>query len=299
MSKGEAFEIAVRNFLENTLPKMDFLVKKVRRQKSGTQNGFDIRVELLTEDDIKHNLFFECKDYTVQLQMKELLGKVFECNGSTYKVDCFIGISPKQQISNIDDNTIQKAEKSFGFPIEIWDTDNNVAEFFSLDKEIYKEIYGSEPNKVDEDEILHKWKRIINEIISRKVTLNPSQGLTGDAKQGAKKAPIQHRILRMLRPYGSGRLKIRIRELKQFGILDPQPIVLPTFYKKFGYKKGDKIQLTHNDNSIFGHIVGFIEDKDFFTFPPKIVSELGLEQRTIYRLDYYNKHNEIELYEAI
>lgn len=77
-SKGSEFEKVCQSFFSKGFEEIGFLVLSFRRQWSGTQNGFDIRINFLDDDEIEKILFFECKDYVQLLYKTQILG-IFNC----------------------------------------------------------------------------------------------------------------------------------------------------------------------------------------------------------------------------
>src|SRR5687767_8838041 len=118
-NKGSEFEKQAQAFFREIFESMGFVVVEVRRQWAGTQNGFDVRISFLNDDDKECTLFFECKDYDTKLDWNDIFPKVCELDASNYSVDGFIALSPKVPISNIDDNTFPKLKEKFAFPIKI------------------------------------------------------------------------------------------------------------------------------------------------------------------------------------
>lgn len=151
---------------------MGFTVIEVRRQWSGTQNGFDVRITFLNDDDNECTLFFECKYYDSNLDWNDIFPKVCELDAGNYDVHGFIALSPKVPVSNIDDNIFPKLKEKFPFPIRLWDSNSHIEELFSIDPEVYKEVYGKECTlNTDRERCLKKMKTIVNSILDEKVVM--------------------------------------------------------------------------------------------------------------------------------
>jgi hypothetical protein len=171
-AKGSEFEKQVQGFFRKVFEEMGFTVIEVRRQWAGTQNGFDVKVVFLNENDIECTLFFECKDYDSTLDWADIFTKVCELEGSNYSVDGFIALSPRVPISNIDDNLVPKLKTKFPFPIKYWDSNSHIEELFSLDLDVYKIVYGKICTlSSDRTACLKKNKSIINAILEEKLVL--------------------------------------------------------------------------------------------------------------------------------
>lgn len=167
--KGSAFENSVLEFFKKIFEEMGFIVIEARKQWSGTQNGFDVRITFLDDDNNERCLFFECKDYESTLNWENILEKILELEAANYSVDGFIALSPKVEISNIKDNVHAKLIEKFKFPIKLWTPNSHIEEIFSLDADIFKNIYKKEcTNHVDRDFSLNKLKAIINCILKEK-----------------------------------------------------------------------------------------------------------------------------------
>jgi hypothetical protein len=169
---GTDFETLVKPFFKKLFEEMGFFVYEIRNQWSGTQNGFDIKIECEDETGTARNIFIECKYYESKLDWSEILNKQMELSGSNYSCDCFIALSPKVNLSNINDN-LQKAFESFSkHPAEFWTPDNEVEEMFSIDQVLYKNIYGKPCSlNISREEQIVKIKRKINLLLKKKDAL--------------------------------------------------------------------------------------------------------------------------------
>jgi hypothetical protein len=188
--KGSEFEIQVQKFFRKIFEEMGFTVIEVRRQWAGTQNGFDVRVTFLNEDDNECTLFFECKDYDSTLEWNDIFPKVCELDASNYAVDGFVALSPKVPISNIDDNVLPKLKEKFPFPIKFWDSNSHVEEMFSLELEVYEIVYNKQCTlSVDREQCLKKVKSIINAILEEKILLKIAKRIEIESTD---KTPNEH-----------------------------------------------------------------------------------------------------------
>ena len=89
MAKGTDFEIKTCEFLKALFEELGFHVIEARREKSGTQNGFDILIKFFDEYDRERNFHFECKDYETPLNWDKISIKILELSAMSYKVDGF------------------------------------------------------------------------------------------------------------------------------------------------------------------------------------------------------------------
>lgn len=168
---GTDFESLVKPFFKKLFEDMGFFVFEVRNQNSGTQNGFDIKIECEDDCGKTRNVFIECKFYDSRLNWSELLNKQVELSGSNYACDCFIALSPKVNLSNINDN-LQVVYESFSkHPVEFWTPDNDVQEMFAIDPALYKAIYEEDcPFTIVAEEQINKVKRKLKLLFTKKDT---------------------------------------------------------------------------------------------------------------------------------
>lgn len=169
---GSDFEKLVKPFFKKLFADLGFFVLEVRKQDSGTQNGFDIKVEFEDNNGLERHFFIECKYYTSKLPWSELLKKQVQLSGSNYKCDAFIALSPLENLSNIDDD-LQSIFENYGkYPAEFWTPDNDVKELFMLDAALYQKVYDEScPTNVDKGKVLSNLTRRIELLIQKKETL--------------------------------------------------------------------------------------------------------------------------------
>lgn len=171
---GSDFENLVKPFFRKVFEEMGFLVIQVRKQNSGTQNGFDVSVSFLDEDDNDREIFFECKYYTSsKLNWADILTKQLELGASNHKPTAFVLLSPLRDLSNIDHNIQHKIVKDFKYPVDFWTPDKEIEKLFALDGETYKKVFDSnECNlEIDRNYELTKYKSMIKLLIQRKDAL--------------------------------------------------------------------------------------------------------------------------------
>lgn len=139
---GSDFEKLVQPFFKKIFEEMGFLVIQVRKQDSGTQNGFDISVSFFDDNEQEREFFIECKYYTTaQLEWSEILNKQLQLEASSHKPTAFIVLSPLRNLSNIDHNVQASVVKKFKYPVEFWTPDRDVKKLFALDEDVYKKVF--------------------------------------------------------------------------------------------------------------------------------------------------------------
>ncbi len=171
-TKGSEFEELVHQFFENVFTELGYTVIEVRKQWAGTQNGFDVKVVFLDSENNERSIFFECKDYECTLSWNDILPKIIELESSNYAADGFIAISPKVEISNIDDNILPVIKDKFKFPIRFWTPDTKIKDVFCLNDIVYEKIYNEQCPEIDRAMYLNKLKNLIELIIAEKKLLS-------------------------------------------------------------------------------------------------------------------------------
>ena len=171
---GNDFEVLVKPFFRKIFEEMGFLVIQVRKQNSGTQDGFDISILFFDDNDIEREVFIECKYYRKsKLNWYEIFNKQIELEASNHKPTAFILLSPLRDLSNIDHNIQAKIVKKFKYPVDFWTPDKQIENLFALDEETYKKVFDSNECNlgIDRDYELKKYKTIINLLIQKKEAL--------------------------------------------------------------------------------------------------------------------------------
>lgn len=174
---GTDFELLVKPFFKTLFEKIGYKISEIRNQKSGTQNGFDIKVEFDDLNGIKRSIFIECKYYSSTLEWTEIVIKQVELWGANYEPDGFIALSPKVDLSNIHDNVQAKLNKAliFGFPSDFWTPNKGIKEIFSIDKNIYEKVYGKPlAGTVDESKVVEKVKGLVEKLLYKRDSIRKS-----------------------------------------------------------------------------------------------------------------------------
>lgn len=171
---GPDFEKLVEPYFRTLFSKMGFVVIQVRRQSSGTQDGFDISILFIDENDKEREIFIECKYYTTaQLNWSDIFNKQFQLEASNQTSSAFILLSPLRNLSNIDHDLQAKAIKLFKLPVEFWTPDKQVENLFAHDEELYKTVFNKSTYdlKIDKDKELENLKIKINLLLHKKDSL--------------------------------------------------------------------------------------------------------------------------------
>lgn len=171
---GSDFEKLVQPFFKRIFEEMGFLVIQVRKQDSGTQNGFDISVSFFDDNEQEREFFIECKYYTIaQLEWSEIFNKQLQLEASSHKPTAFIALSPLRNLSNIDHNVQASVINKFKYPVDFWTPDKDVKKLFALDEDIYKKVFDVTKcdEIVDRETELKRIKAMIVNLIQKKDAL--------------------------------------------------------------------------------------------------------------------------------
>jgi hypothetical protein len=171
---GTDFEALVKPFFQEIFEKMNFFVIQVRKQDSGSQNGFDISILFMDDNQIEREFFIECKYYTTaRLEWADIYNKQVQLDASNHNACAFILLSPLRDLSNIDHNTQAKAVKSFKFPVDFWTPDKGIEKLFAINEALYKKVYDKIKCEitVSEEDELKRIKTIVNLLIQKKDAL--------------------------------------------------------------------------------------------------------------------------------
>ncbi len=163
--KGSEFEINTQRFFEWLFEKIGFDMNKSRIQASGTQDGFDVQINI-SKDYREKIIFIECKNYKRDLDIGNIFKKCMdlEMNYTLKQDDLFIAISPKSNFKNSfnSEKSTPLLNSKFPFHCELLEKSNGIERLFALNREIYKSIYGKELDfEIDEEKEIKRFKSII------------------------------------------------------------------------------------------------------------------------------------------
>ncbi|MCB9257584.1 MAG: restriction endonuclease [Chitinophagales bacterium] len=171
---GSDFEKLVKPFFKRIFEEMGFLVMQVRKQDSGDQNGFDISVLFLDDNEQEREFFIECKYYTTaKLDWADIFNKQLQLEASSHNPTAFIALSPLRDLSNIDHNIQSKVIGQFKYPVDFWTPDKEIEKLFALETEVYKKVFNKPDCDIvfDRETELKRIKAIINNLIQKKEAL--------------------------------------------------------------------------------------------------------------------------------
>lgn len=171
---GSDFEKLVEPFFRKIFKEMGFLVIQVRKQDSGDQNGFDISVLFLDDDEQEREFFIECKYYTTaNLYWVDIFSKQLQLEASSHTPTAFIALSPLRNLTNIEHNIQSKFINQFKYPVDFWTPDKEIEKLFALDLEVYKKVFDKTTCDIsfDRETEIKRIKAIVNNLIQKKEAL--------------------------------------------------------------------------------------------------------------------------------
>ncbi|SEM66318.1 Tfp pilus assembly protein PilF [Chitinophaga rupis] len=170
MAKGIDFEEKALDYLRSLFEQLGFPVIEARQQRTGTQNGFDIRIGFLDDNRSERNFYFECKDYKTEISWNAIAVKIQELHASSHRPDGYIALSPHVNFSNININILNKLSDTIQAPIKYWTPESNVKTYFSLDDVFFESVYGKKPEVKDDNKtsIQEKIRSIIIDMLRQK-----------------------------------------------------------------------------------------------------------------------------------
>lgn len=150
-TKGELLEKATlelfRRLFELDKAESADILEKLRRQRAGRQNGFDITFTYRDRFGVATTCMVECKNYQNNLiRLQDVTPKLVSLQHMGKKVDHWILISPNSQISNELSEIVEQWQNDFRWEpirdIQFWTQDENVQELLALFPDLYTEFYG-------------------------------------------------------------------------------------------------------------------------------------------------------------
>jgi serine/threonine protein kinase len=154
--KGEQFEQAVARLFRTFFRIGEETPWKIRRQKRGTQDGYDLSIEWSgsceVASDQKVRVHIECKNYSEPITQDQVGGKLLiEGQVDPAVIDHWILISPYTDPSNGLNRFLETHQKTpqYAFDVQVWSPESGVQELFGLEPAVYGELYGFEDGERD------------------------------------------------------------------------------------------------------------------------------------------------------
>ena len=137
------------------------ILKRLRRQSSGTQYGHDVQFDCATTANHLVRCHVECKNYTRELKPADISEKIMQTQAywERKQIDYFLILTPRAGISNDLDHYIQTMNEQGALPfqIQVWGPEEGIEEFFAIEPVAYRKIYGTEPLLVDAESVAGRW----------------------------------------------------------------------------------------------------------------------------------------------
>lgn len=164
---GAVLETAVlrllRRFFMLAQDDEEYVLHRLRRQRSGSQFGMDIQFDCSSVKNEYIRCHVECKNYQAPLTLRDVGEKVLqtEVHWRAKPLDHLIFISPHTSTSNELDLALQDWSSSgrFPFTIQVWGPDERVQDLFALEPVVYEAVYGEAPPDLETGHVVTAWSR--------------------------------------------------------------------------------------------------------------------------------------------
>jgi len=167
IKKGLEFELIALEFLERIFRELGYTVTRRRNQKTGTQDGYDLLIEIVTSKYKSYTIYAECKDYKNNLNYTQAVEKIPHIISTHKTIDLLLFVSPFEDFKN--PNEPSKLEKFYDkiapeCPVQFLTPEYHIKEFFSLYPDLFKKVYDGDIEQVIEKErqlLLNKFDKLI------------------------------------------------------------------------------------------------------------------------------------------
>lgn len=165
--KGLDFELITLEFLTRVFKDLEYTVIRKRNQKSGTQDGYDILLEIVTGKYKSYTIYAECKDYSNNLSYTQAIEKTPHIVSTHERIDLLLFLSPYEDFSNPNEPT--KLRKFYNklapeCPVQFLTPEYHIKDYFSLYPDLFEKVYkeNSSPiSKQRKKEILKQFDKVI------------------------------------------------------------------------------------------------------------------------------------------
>lgn len=152
--KGLDFELSTLELLTNIFTDLGYTVTRKRNQKSGTQDGYDVLLEIVTGKYKSHRIYAECKDYSSNLSYTQAIEKVPHIISTHERIDLLLFLSPYEDFSNPNEPT--KLSRFYDklapeCPIQFITPEYNIKDYFGLYPSLFERIYQISPPVISEN----------------------------------------------------------------------------------------------------------------------------------------------------
>ena len=157
----------------------DYILKTLRRQQGGMQNGFDIDFTYRNHAGESVRCVMECKNKQTPINAEDILDKLEDCRQRAYQVEHWILISPCANVENKLNEYIKIWEYEGRWEpikkVQFWTPDEAVEEFIGIESKIYDHYYPSKHNSEDHprywteshrNAVIEKWREKLKTVSS-------------------------------------------------------------------------------------------------------------------------------------
>lgn len=150
-ARGAALEEAVlelfRRIFDLDQDQSQLVLRELRRQTSGTQRGFDIKLTCQDSLGAMAVCMIECKNYQNGIiRLRDVAPKLAALQCGEEEADHWILISPNSRLSNELSEAAKKWKDSFLWEpirdVQFWTQEEKVQELFALFPDLYTRFYG-------------------------------------------------------------------------------------------------------------------------------------------------------------
>ncbi|WP_343564086.1 hypothetical protein [Sphingobacterium sp.] len=167
IKKGLEFELIALEFLERIFRELGYTVTRRRNQKTGTQDGYDLLLEIVTSKYKSYTIYAECKDYNSNLNYTQAIEKIPHIMSTHKAIDLLLFVSPYEDFKN--PNEPSKLENFYdklatGCPVQFLTPEYHIKEFFSLYPDLFKKVYEGDTEQVVEEgrqSLLNEFDKLI------------------------------------------------------------------------------------------------------------------------------------------
>lgn len=150
-AKGDHLELVVVQLFNTFFSLGDENLIEIRRQKRGTQHGYDISIEWRSKHAAPSSssmlIYIECKNYRDDIGNDQVSGILSQDAYAPTPISHWILISPHSEPNNelVRFFHLEKARPTKPFNIQIWTPNTGVKELFGLDHSAYDQLYSHNP----------------------------------------------------------------------------------------------------------------------------------------------------------
>ncbi|TDQ79080.1 NACHT domain-containing protein [Sphingobacterium yanglingense] len=165
--KGLDFERTTLEFLSKIFKELGYTVTRKRNQKSGTQDGYDILLEIVTGKYKSHTIYAECKDYSSNLSYAQAIEKIPHIVSTHQRIDLLLFLSPYEDFSN--PNEPAKLGRFYDklapeCPVQFLTPEYHIKDYLNLYPDLFEKVYKESPYPIsveERKELLDQFDKVI------------------------------------------------------------------------------------------------------------------------------------------